>query len=138
MQSDNGSPTPSGVSEDPIPQTVPPMIEVSNITREDALILEEYVKEFQEGDADLRNTIIANVMAEICALRPETLPFNKMEASKVSFHDIPSEENKANILLRRLESGSIITILSLCANTSNSLARGPLEIHSTTCVGMKS
>jgi hypothetical protein len=124
--------------EDPFPQTVPPVTEVFDITREDAHILEEYVEEFQEGDADLRNTIIANVMAELCALRPETFPFNKMEASKVPFHNIPSEANKANILFRRLESGSIITILSLCENMSNLLASGPLAIHSTTCVVTKS
>jgi hypothetical protein len=48
-------------------------------------ILEEYVNEFQEGDADLRNMIIANAMAELSALQPELDPFDKIDASKVSF-----------------------------------------------------
>jgi hypothetical protein len=60
------------------------MADVFSITREDAKILEEYVEEFQEGDTDLRNTVIANAMAELSALRPETVSFNKIEASKVS------------------------------------------------------
>jgi len=44
------------------------MAEAFAITWEDARILEEYVEEFQEGDADLRCRIIANVMAELCGL----------------------------------------------------------------------
>ena len=44
------------------------MAEAFAITWEDARILEEYVEEFQEGDADLRSRIIANVMAELCGL----------------------------------------------------------------------
>ncbi len=61
------------------------MAEAFAITREDARILEEYVEEFQEGDADLRSRIIANVMAELCGLRSDTVPFDKVEASKVPF-----------------------------------------------------
>jgi hypothetical protein len=66
------------------------MAEVFALTREDAKILEEYVEEFQEGNADLRNTIVANAMAELSELHPETEPFNKIEASKVS----PTEKHQ--------------------------------------------
>ena len=83
MQSDNDSQSPSQTS-DASPPPISPMADVFSITRADAKILEEYVEEFQEGDADLRNTIIANAMAELSALRPEKVSFNKIEASKVS------------------------------------------------------
>jgi hypothetical protein len=87
MQSDDGSQSPSqesGVS----PSPVPPMVEAFYITREDAKILEEYIEQFEEGDNDLRTTIVANAMAELSGLCPETEPFDKIEASKVSGHTI--------------------------------------------------
>jgi hypothetical protein len=83
MQSDNGSPSPSQKSEIRFPLNAPPIIETFVISCKDAILLEEYVEEFQEGDADVRNTIIATAMAELCALRPPSVLFNKMEASKV-------------------------------------------------------
>jgi hypothetical protein len=94
--SDHASPSPSGESEISSPPIVPHVAEMDTftITRDDATILEEYVDEFQEGDADLRNTIIANVMAELCALRPEALPFNKIEATKVCFYLIMQGTHK--------------------------------------------
>ncbi len=61
------------------------MAEAFAITWEDARILEEYLEEFQEVDADLWSRIIANVMAELCGLRSDTVPFNKVKASKVPF-----------------------------------------------------
>jgi hypothetical protein len=86
MQSDYGSQSPSQES-DSYPSPVPPLVEVFTISREDTKILEEYLEDFQEGDSDLRNTIVANAMAELSGLRPETEPFNKIEASKVSMID---------------------------------------------------
>jgi hypothetical protein len=53
------------------------------ITREDADILRGLVDEFQEADADVRNTIIAAAMAELYELRPVTEPFNKLEVKAV-------------------------------------------------------
>jgi hypothetical protein len=88
MQSDHGSPSPSQESPSSVAPNIPLVAEVFSVTREDAEILAEYVEEFQEGDADLRNTIIANVMAELCVLRPDTAPFNKVDASKVAVHII--------------------------------------------------
>jgi hypothetical protein len=64
------------------------MVEAFYITREDAKILEEYIEQFEEGDNDLRTTIVANAMAELSGLHPETEPFDKIEASKVSGHTI--------------------------------------------------
>jgi hypothetical protein len=83
MQSDTNSQSLSPTS-DSSPPPIPPTADIFSITREDAKLLEEYVEEFQGGDADLRNTIIANAMAELSALRPKTASFNKIEASKVS------------------------------------------------------
>jgi hypothetical protein len=84
MQSDDGSQSLPRSQVHPSP--VPPMVEAFSITREDAKILEEYVEEFEEGDNDLRNTIVANAMAELSGLCPETEPFDKIEASKVSIY----------------------------------------------------
>jgi hypothetical protein len=113
MQSDNSSPCISQESLSSLPPNIPPMGDVFSITREDAAILAEYVEEFQEGDTDLRNTIIANVMAELFVLRPDTVPFNKVDASKVAIHIIIFKViHMANILLRRSESGSTTIILS--------------------------
>jgi hypothetical protein len=53
MQSDNGSPSPSQQSEIRFPPNTPPIVETFVILREDAILLEEYVEEFQEGDADI-------------------------------------------------------------------------------------
>jgi hypothetical protein len=53
MQSDNGSPSPSQQSEIRFPLNAPPIVETFVISREDAILLEEYVEEFQEGDADI-------------------------------------------------------------------------------------
>jgi hypothetical protein len=83
MQSNDGSQSPSqesGVS----PSPVPPMVEAFSITRDDAEILQEYKEQFEEGDKDFRNTIVANAMAELCRRRSETEPFDKIDASKVS------------------------------------------------------
>jgi hypothetical protein len=135
MQSDNGSQSPSqesGTSVSP----VPPMVEVFAITREDATILKEYVEEFQEGDADLRNTIIANAMAELSALCPELEPFDKAEASKVS-HIKMLGVQRADIPFRRLESGFIITTPNWSDSILNSPTSGLHEIPSSTCVGTK-
>ncbi len=83
MQSDNGSPFRSEGLEASIPPTILPVGDVFAITQQDASILEEYIDDFQEGNADVQNTIIANVMAELSGLHPETFAFNKVEASKV-------------------------------------------------------
>jgi hypothetical protein len=86
MQDDEAPTSPSGESGAHTPLTVPPIKEVFTMTEEDVTILEEHLEEFSNGNADLRNTIVANVMAELVLLRPETFPFNKAEASKVRVH----------------------------------------------------
>lgn len=86
MQSDDGSPSPSQQSEASLPLIAVPIVEGFSISREDALRLEEYVEEFQSGDTDVRTKIVAAAMAELCALRPASAPFNKAEASKVGPH----------------------------------------------------
>lgn len=90
MQSDNSSQSQSPSQESltsasPTPSIVPPMADDFSITREDAKILGTYVEQFEEGNAELRNTIIANAMGELSELRPDGILFNKIEASKVSF-----------------------------------------------------
>ncbi|KAI9450962.1 hypothetical protein BJY52DRAFT_1226902 [Lactarius psammicola] len=86
MQSDNGSQSVSGGSQlsSTAPATAPahPIDDVFEITQEDASILEEYIEEFKEGDADTRSRIIANVMAELYALRDGTVSFNKKDADR--------------------------------------------------------
>lgn len=137
MQSDNGATSPSGESQRDSPPSAPQMADVFTITQEDATIMHEYLGEYDDGNTDLRHTIVANVMAILCDLRPETSPFNKIEASRVPLHIIPLS-NKANIFFRKSESGFKITLLSLSANMSNLCAGGPLGPHSTICVGTKS
>ncbi|KAI9429105.1 hypothetical protein BJY52DRAFT_1232657 [Lactarius psammicola] len=86
MQSDIGSHSLSGGSQlsSTAPATAPahPIDDVFEITQEDASILEEYIEEFKEGDADTRSRIIANVMAELYALRDGTVSFNKKDADR--------------------------------------------------------
>ncbi|KAI9429489.1 hypothetical protein BJY52DRAFT_1232597 [Lactarius psammicola] len=86
MQSDIGSQSLSGGSQlsSTAPATAPahPIDDVFEITQEDASILEEYIEEFKEGDADTRSRIIANVMAELYALRDGTVSFNKKDADR--------------------------------------------------------
>jgi hypothetical protein len=108
-----------------------------SITREDAKILGEYLDEFEDGDSDLRNTIVTNAMAVLSGRHPEIESFDKIEASKVS-SDIIIRSIKANTLFRKFESGFIITILSQSDSTSSSPTGSPPGIHFTTCVGMKS
>ncbi|KAI9435888.1 hypothetical protein BJY52DRAFT_1197379 [Lactarius psammicola] len=85
-ESDNGSQSVSGGSQlsSTAPATAPahPIDDVFEITQEDASILEEYIEEFKEGDADTRSRIIANVMAELYALRDGTVSFNKKDADR--------------------------------------------------------
>ncbi|KAI9430400.1 hypothetical protein BJY52DRAFT_1232430 [Lactarius psammicola] len=82
MQSDIGSRSLSGGSQ--LSSTAPahPIDDVFKITQEDASILEEYIEEFKEGDADTRSRIITNVMAELYALRDGTVSFNKKDADR--------------------------------------------------------
>jgi len=53
------------------------------ISDKDALILQEYVLEFKEGDTELRIRIIEKVMAEMYLLRPPNTPFDKVDAKEV-------------------------------------------------------
>ncbi|KAI9451380.1 hypothetical protein BJY52DRAFT_1226698 [Lactarius psammicola] len=86
MQSNNGSQSVSGGSQlsSTAPATAPahPIDDVFEITQEDASILEEYIEEFKEGDADTRSRIIANVMAELYALQDGIVSFNKKDADR--------------------------------------------------------
>jgi hypothetical protein len=138
MQSNYGSPSPSQQSEEPFPPNALPSSKEFVISREDANMLQEYVDAFQEGDADVRNTIIAAAMAELYSLHPPTVHFNKVEVSKVDFQCINILGTLANISSRRSESGFTIITLSLSDSMSNSPASGPLETHSIICAGMKS
>jgi hypothetical protein len=89
MQSDNGSPPSSQQPEVSFPEVSrSKKAEEFEITKDDAAILRELVDEFQEADLDIRTTIIAAAMAEICALRPATDPFNKVVATAVGVHVI--------------------------------------------------
>jgi hypothetical protein len=60
------------------------------LTKDDIEACAVYLDEFQEGDADRRNTIVANAMADIVILRPVGAPFDKLKASKVIFIECPS------------------------------------------------
>ena len=84
MQSDTGTESSSLHSGNAVPLTAPLRSELFTITREDAQILEGYVEEFEDADADLRATLVRNIMAELLVLQSEDVPFNKIDASKVS------------------------------------------------------
>jgi hypothetical protein len=60
-----------------------PPANIFTLTREGTALLSEYIEEYQEGDGEMRTTIVANAMAELVLLRPPGSPFNKDEASKV-------------------------------------------------------
>jgi hypothetical protein len=82
MESDTNSSSPS--PSPPIPEHVDPLpTGLFTITREDSKILSEYLKEFEEGDGDMRTKIVANAMAALVMHRPAGEPFDKGEASKV-------------------------------------------------------
>ncbi|KAN0138127.1 hypothetical protein V8E53_004016 [Lactarius tabidus] len=61
--------------------TTPPLTDAFLITRKDSEILSEFLDEFQDGDGEIRNKIITNVMAAVFLARPDGDPFNKSEAS---------------------------------------------------------
>jgi hypothetical protein len=84
MQSDTGTEYSSPRSANAVPLTVPLRLELFTITREDAQILEGYVEEFEDADADLWATLVRNIMAELLVLWSEDVPFDKIDASKVS------------------------------------------------------
>ena len=142
MQSDIGSHSLSGGSQlsSTAPATAPahPIDDVFEITQEDASILEEYIEEFKEGDADTRSRIIANVMAELYALRDGTVSFNKKDADRVNFLISNGGALKLMVHNRGLENGFTTAILHLNGNTLNSPANGPPEIPFTTYIEMKS
>ena len=133
--SDNHSQSLAHESE---PSTAPSLEETFSITREDAKILDDYLDEFQEGDADVRSAVVVTAMGEIALLQDEEAPFNKVDASRVSLHVADLMNSQIHISHRKLGSGFIITILNQRDSMSSLLAGGPPEIHSTTCVGMKS
>jgi hypothetical protein len=60
-----------------------PLADVFVLTREDTGLLLEYVNKFEQGDLDMRSTIIANAMAELVMLQPAGALFDKDEATKV-------------------------------------------------------
>ena len=83
MQSNSGSQSPDHRPEVQPSHSDSPDLGKFKITREDADILKGMVDEFQEADADVRNTIIAAAMAELYELRPPDEPFNKLEVKAV-------------------------------------------------------
>jgi hypothetical protein len=85
MQSDRGSHSTSRHSS-ASPHSLTPTAEEFSITKDDTGILEGYLDEFEEGDADLRNTVVAAALGELFMLRPDGIPFDKNDASKVCFH----------------------------------------------------
>jgi hypothetical protein len=84
MQSDTGTESLSLHSGNAVPLTTPLRSELFTITREDAQILEGYVEAFKDADADLQATLVRNIMAELLVLQSEDVPFDKIDASKVS------------------------------------------------------
>jgi hypothetical protein len=54
------------------------------ITREGVQILQTYLDDFEDGNADFRTTLVARAMADLAALHPRDVPFNKLDASMVS------------------------------------------------------
>ena len=138
MQSDNGSQPPSRqpqVSSSPTSTSKPA---VFSINEDDAAVLRELLDKFQEADADVRNTIVVAAMAELCALRPATEPFDKLAASAVCVHMIAFSCTLTNTLCRKLESGFSITTHNRRENMSNSPASGPLGVHTFICAAMRS
>jgi hypothetical protein len=116
-----------------------PPASVFTLTREDTALLSEYIEEFQEGDADMRSTIVANAMAELVLLRPPGSPFNKDEASKVGvtlliFVYLNNELLHAH---RKSANGFTTITIGLKNNTLNSSDDGLPGMRFTTCVVTK-
>ncbi|KAI9446937.1 hypothetical protein BJY52DRAFT_1228587 [Lactarius psammicola] len=141
MQSDNSSQSVSGGSQlsSTAPATAPahPIDDVFEITQEDASILEEYIKEFKEGDADTHSRIIANVMAELYALRDGTVSFNKKDADRVLL--LISNEGALKLMVhnRGLENGFTTAILHLNGNTLNSPANDEVMLEAEQMSGAR-
>lgn len=53
------------------------------ITPDDAIILREKLKEFEDGKSDLRTTIVQQMITELYKLRPADFPFDKKLAGEV-------------------------------------------------------
>jgi hypothetical protein len=88
MQSSSDSQSSSEASGTPLPSPtlqVPSMNDEFSIDSDGAKILQEYLDDFQDGDTELRATIVANAMAELYDLRPEDAPFDKTKASQVCY-----------------------------------------------------
>ena len=86
MQSSSDSQSSSQASGTPPPSpTLPSVDNEFSIDSDDAKILQEYLDKFQDGDTELRATIVANAMAELYDLRPEDAPFDKTKASQVCY-----------------------------------------------------
>jgi hypothetical protein len=83
MQSDQGSQLSSQNSGIFAPLSAPPVDENFTLTKDDTRILEEYIDQFQDGDAEARTRIVANAMAELAVLRPDGVLFDKVLASRV-------------------------------------------------------
>jgi hypothetical protein len=81
--SDDNSESQSGESEQQLSPIVPPIPEAFSITPEDADILMEHVKAFQEGNTELRNTLVQQMITELYKLRLSDFAFNKKEAGQV-------------------------------------------------------
>lgn len=96
MESDTASKVDSSSPASSKHPNIPPT-DGFTITREDAKILSEYVEEFQDGDADMRTTIIANAMAELAVLREDGESFNKSVASKVRYAHIVLWTGRNNV-----------------------------------------
>ena len=82
MESDSSTPESHSSPRSSV-NSPPPLLEVFSLSAEDVDALKEYLDEFQEADADRRNTIIANAMADIVTIRPAGETFNKLDASTV-------------------------------------------------------
>ena len=115
-----------------------PPVDVFTLTREDKALLSEYIEEFQEGDVDMRCTIVANAMAELVMLRPAGAPFNKDEASKVTAAPlISSYKDKLIYAYRKSENGFTTIMIGLRDNMLSSSDDGLPGTPFITCVVMK-
>ena len=100
------------------------------ITREDLEILAEYIDEFQDADAEMWTTIVANAMAELAILWDDSQSFDKVIANEVSLFFLTRlGVHKLPICSRKLENGFTITIHGQNDNISNLLVNGPPFYH---------
>lgn len=125
----------SGISNNE--HTAPPTGFV--ITPDDAVILKEYLEEFEHAETTLRTRIVERAMAELYILRPPNAAFDKVQARKVCTILLILSIYLLTIQYhRKLGGGSLTALTPPSASIPNLHANGPPEVSSISSIVMTS